>query len=711
LNGSNNVVLFNTNAGSSGRYGYGMEAMGAQAVYNNILLQATNSPSAGPGLAYGRGPVASMSNNTVQGFFGGAYIVNEGLGGGAGLDDTPASLTGNVTGPNVTPFASVAPSVSPAGGNQSYPLTVTLNDPGFSSGSLPLANTGIWYTTDGSTPVPGSGAAQRLDSGGTFVLPAAATVKAVGMWGAANQPASYPSGYGFVPSNVVTITYAASGAIKRSAGVADSSISPTGKIAGAAGAAAGVPAGASSTTLESVAITPSQPVVGIGSSTQLKAVATLSDGSIKDVTADFGWQSSDARSITADASGTVAGLASGQAVISGSYQGQQASVPASSAIGEVDWSGPLVITAGGTYSGNWQSTDSKTPAVMVATTDPVTIENSHIRSTSALITTSVAGSKLTVRNTAGVALNAGVKGQPNGTFLEVTSPARLDVENNYMENTQGGVIVHGFAGNREGDQTIVIRANRARNLNGMLSDGNGGYLPGESSNLTHAHFIQFDTVHSVPGVDVGWNEVINYPGLSLVEDNIDIYRSGGTANQPLEIHDTFIQGAYPYKAAQDAYRGGGIKTEGSPDDSAQDAPAFNSIHDNQVVGTVNYGIEFAAGHDNIAANNRVISSGLLSDGTKIAAQGVGLANGGVSGASANMYNNTMRDNLVGWTCWKSSCAQGGYRKDQFFPGSPADYESNSVVATRQITFNMENNEYQVWLNKLSAAAVTVGPAF
>jgi hypothetical protein len=24
---------------------------------------------------------------------------------------------------------------------------------------------------------------------------------------------------------------------------------------------------------------------------------------------------------------------------------------------------------------------------------------------------------------------------------------------------------------------------------------------------------------------------------------------------------------------------------------------------------------------------------------------------------------------------------------------------------------MENNEYQVWLNKLSAAAVSVGPAF
>src|SRR6202035_3843127 len=124
---------------------------------------------------------------------------------------------------------------------------------------------------------------------------------------------------------------------------------------------------------------------------------------------------------------------------------------------------------------------------------------------------------------------------------------------------------------------------------------------------------------------------------SLVDDNIDVYRSSGTPNQPLEIHDTYIQGAYAYRAAQDAYDGGGIKTDAKAGDTAQKVPAFNSIHDNQVVGTTNYGIQFAAGHDNVAANNRVISSGLLADGTKIAAQGVALVNGAPAGASASMY--------------------------------------------------------------------------
>ena len=702
LIGSNNVILFNS--APSGRYGYGMEAMGITATYDNELLQAGNWSSSAQGMAWGRGPVAHMDNNTVCGGFSG-YIGDEGFGAGV------PTLSGNATGSTCSAVTSAAPTVSPSPGPQSFPLTVTLTDAGYSSGSQPLGNTGIWYTTDGSTPVPGSGTAQYLASGGTFVLNSAASVKAVGMWGAANQPTSYAAGYGFVPSSVVTATYSSSGSVKRPGGTANVSNSATENTASAGSAAAELPTGnrAATAELESVAISPSQPAVAIGKTTQLKATATFTDGSVKDITAEFGWTSSDARTMTANASGTLTGLATGQAVVSGNYQGRQASVSAASAIGEVEWSSPIVISQGGTYSGNWQSTDANTPAVTVATTAPVIIENSHIRSAGSLIKTSVAGTDLTVRNSLAVAANAAVKGQPNGVFLEVASPVRLDVENNYIENAQGGVIVHGYAGNRDGQQTIVIRSNRARNMNGLLSDGNGDYLPGEGANQTQARFIQFDSVQSVPGVDVGWNEVINYPGRSLAGDNIDIYRSGGTANQPLEIHDTYIQGAYPYKAAKDAYTGGGIKTDAKAGDSAQEVPAFNNIHDNQVVGTTSYGIQFAAGHDNIASNNRVIASGLLADGTKIAAQDVGLANGGV--ASASIYNNAMRDNLVGWTCWKSSCAQEGYRRDQSFPTSPEDYSTNTVVTAPRITLDTENNEYQVWMNKMSAAGITVGPSF
>ena len=648
----------------------------------------------------------TFNNNTTYvgastGTFGMANTNSE-----DGPDFTPSS-SGNVNVDSSTgTITSVAPVLSVSGS------TVTISNTNVSTpnGSNPGrdSNTTFWCTTDGSTPVPGShgtpywaGAASQ--TAGTIATTGSGTAKCIGMWGAPNQPYSYDSGYGYVPSAVVSATYSAPAVAKPPAAKVSSAVTGTDTIAPTEAAANGAAAAAEVT---SVAVVPAQATVAIGSTTQLKAIATFSDGSTKDITANFAWTSSDTRTITANSSGLLSGLATGKATITGSYQGRQASVPAVSTIGQVDWSSPIVITEAGTYSGNWQSTDGKTPAVTVATTAPVVIENSHISSVAGLIKTSVAGADLTVRNSVGLAVNPAVKGQANGVFLDASSPARLDVENNYVENAGGGVLVHGYSGNRDGQQTIVIRANRARNLNGLLSDGNGGYMPGEGSNHSVSRFIELDKVQAVPGIDVGWNEVINYPGHSLVADNIAVKSSGGTPNQPLEIHDTYIQGAYPYSAAQADYQGGGIKTEGSPNDSAQQAPAFNSIHDNQVVGTVNYGIEFTAGHDNIAANNRVISSGVLADGTRIAAQHVGMANGD----GGNIYNNSMHDNLIGWACWNSACSQSGYRKDQSFPASPGDYSTNSVLAAQPITPEMENNEYQIWLNKMASAGIAVGPA-
>jgi hypothetical protein len=685
---NNNVLLANIKPAGS-YIAYAIEWWGNGAQANNDVIQGYWAN----GIVWGQGGGPWQVENTIiEGPYmsggEGCSVCNE----NEGATTTPTQ-SGNTVSTTVTPVTSTAPTISPAGGAISGATTVTLANSG--------TNHSVYYTTDGSTPTTSS----TLYTGSFSVNPGT-TVHAIGMWGQGANPTSYPSGYGYVPSSVVTASYTSASAVKHPGANVRSALSRTDTVAPQQAAAA-----ATGAELTSVAVVPAQAAVAIGSATQLKAIATFSDGSTRDVTASFAWTSSDTRTITASSSGLVSGLATGKATITGSYQGRQISVPAVSTIGQVDWSGPIVITEAGAYSGNWRSTDGKTPAVTVATTAPVVIENSHISSTAGLIKTSVAGADVTVRNSLGFAVNSAVKGQANGVFLDASSPARLDVENNYVENAGGGVLVHSYSGKRDGQQTIVIRANRARNLNGLLSDGKGGYLPGVGSNQSVSRFIELDKVQSVPGIDVGWNEVINYPGHSLVADNIAVKQSSGTANQPLEIHDTYIQGAYPYNAAQTDYAGGGIKTEGSPNDSAEQAPAFSSIHDNQVVGTENYGIKFTAGHDNTAANNRVISSGMLADGTRLAAQHVGMANGEVNGASASMYNNTMHDNLIGYACWNSSCSQSGYRKDQSFPASPADYSTNSVLAAQPITPAMENGEYQIWLNKTASAGIAVGPAF
>ena len=135
----------------------------------------------------------------------------------------------------------------------------------------------------------------------------------------------------------------------------------------------------------------------------------------------------------------------------------------------------------------------------------------------------------------------------------------------------------------------------------------------------------------------------------------------------------------------------------------QTASAFNSVYNNQIVGTVNMGIEFGAGHDNVAYNNTVISSGLLSNGTKIPAQNVGVNIYDVYGNIENgtMYNNDMYGNTVGWMCWAARCAWDGYRNDEYFPDNNSDYYTNQSISANPIALQAESGEYSAWQQKVS----------
>jgi hypothetical protein len=116
------------------------------------------------------------------------------------------SQTGNVLDTTLATLVSQAPSISPASQSISSPITVTLTDAGLSSSTAgPSGHTSIYYTLNGSTPTTsstfcGTGSCSLSVSPG-------ATIKYIGMWGARNQPKSYPAGYGFTPSAVQTATY------------------------------------------------------------------------------------------------------------------------------------------------------------------------------------------------------------------------------------------------------------------------------------------------------------------------------------------------------------------------------------------------------------------------------------------------------------------------------------------------------------------------
>ena len=375
---------------------------------------------------------------------------------------------------------------------------------------------------------------------------------------------------------------------------------------------------------------------------------------------------------------------------------------------------PIVITAGGTYSGTWESFDPNVPAVSIQTSAPVIIENSIIRGRGDLIRSSFTHNKITVRNTSGFGLNPNVYGESPGRFFDVENFDSATITDCYLEGT-AGIYMLNYAGNRTTSQSIKILDNEAKNIDGRMSNGAGGWIDfnertGKRKRSTTEEgadlrqFVQFDKVLNVPGIEIAWNQVINEPGNSRVEDNINIYKSSGTPSSPIIIHNNYIQGAYTIKPWQDdtsdgtynydwGFSGGGILLGDGVGSTAASDPAYIKVFDNQVVSTTNYGIAIAAGHDMEFFNNRVVSSGRLPDGRVIANQNVGIYVWDSYGiGSKRFYNNISHDNLVGWV-------QGSGRNDWWSP-DPSTVNSNTRWPGA-ITLATEAAEFALWQSKLA----------
>lgn len=72
----------------------------------------------------------------------------------------------------------------------------------------------------------------------------------------------------------------------------------------------------SAATLKSIAVTPTNPSIGVGVTLKLTATGTFSDGTVADVTASATWSSSNPAALTVDATGTAQALSAGTSLVS-----------------------------------------------------------------------------------------------------------------------------------------------------------------------------------------------------------------------------------------------------------------------------------------------------------------------------------------------------------------------------------------------------------
>ncbi|MGD0460896.1 MAG: PA14 domain-containing protein [Tepidisphaeraceae bacterium] len=366
----------------------------------------------------------------------------------------------------------------------------------------------------------------------------------------------------------------------------------------------------------------------------------------------------------------------------------------------------ITIDSGGIYVGSWENTAADSTTVTIATTQPVTIDDSIIRGAGLLIHNTIAGAQLTVEDSSGYGLNPNVAGVSKGDFLYALDAASVDVEHNLVDNVGGyGIDVRGFVGT--GSQTIKILYNQIENADGRYSNGSGGY---EDAGDPTPHAIILSNIQSVPGIEIGWNQIINQPGQSYVNDVINIYDTSGTAASPIQVHDNYIDGLYSPDPDTTYDSGSGIITDG---ETGSSETAYVDIHDNQVVATGNGGICIAAGHDVSIYDNRVISSGILPDGNSFYSSYVGMyiQDYMSGGSSANFHNDIAYNNVAAWMSPPHSIANTGsaaYENNYvFLNGSASGSYNNTSLGTA--TQAMESAEYTTWQAKLVSNNVTVGP--
>ncbi|MCC3158532.1 Ig-like domain-containing protein [Hymenobacter sp. 15J16-1T3B] len=364
----------------------------------------------------------------------------------------------------------------------------------------------------------------------------------------------------------------------------------------------------------------------------------------------------------------------------------------------VSFQGPINITQGGTYTGNYRSNDSSTPAVTISTTQPVVLQNCIIASASDLIRAG-GGSNVTIRNSQGYGLTPTMDNVPRGRFIVISDGRNLVVENNYLDHTCG-IVVYRWTGNGSTSETVRVRYNQATNIDGRFRNQISG-----SAQEYNGSFIGFNTVQGVANMEVAFNQVINTPNESSTGDIINFYNASGTASSPVRVHDNFIKGAYPYPATSTSYSGTGMTTDGDGS-SPSTTTAYVEAYNNQFLATSNASMNIAAGHDNYYHDNRLITSSYFPDGSPMRAVYAATSIFNSYQMPSNVFfGNRVENNTIGFRSVGYNIPYPDRHDLSYGNCTPC---TGTTHLPNPITLATEDNEFVLWQQKLQQNGITIG---
>jgi hypothetical protein len=370
---------------------------------------------------------------------------------------------------------------------------------------------------------------------------------------------------------------------------------------------------------------------------------------------------------------------------------------------DIVYSGPLVITKGGTYTGNYRSTDSKTPAVWIWTEEPVTITGCNIQAAGNGIHFGGHGNAtVTYNNIFGITPSGS---ENKGRAIYCYQPESVIAEHNTIENTGGGVFLDQFDPSRP-PKKVLIRYNSLKNMDKRKADQND-----LSNGQSHMAGIMLSDQRGLGGAEIAWNQIINEPGKSWTEDCINMFNSGGTSSSHLVIHDNYIFGAYPWPVSSDKFSGSGITVDGDPGHNTfETVSQYIDVYSNQVLSTCNALMNIAAGHDIKYYGNTMISAGKYPDGSPGGFFWGGFCIWDASNVGPGVFvNNSIENNTVAYVrpgVNNPFPNRQDYVRDSKTPAY-VDYTKNAFLPN-PITVATEQAELPKWQKKLSDNKIAIG---
>jgi hypothetical protein len=139
-------------------------------------------------------------------------------------------------------------------------------------------------------------------------------------------------------------------------------------------------------------------------------------------------------------------------------------------------------------------------------------------------------------------------------------------------------------------------------------------------------------------------------------------------------------------------------SDGTTNSAATD-PGYVHAYNNIVSETSNYGIAINAGHDDLITNNIVIATGTLPNGTKIAAQNVGIYIW--NGAGDPYFNNNQSyGNTIDWM------GPSG-RNDAWYPDGSGQLNDDTRLAAN-MTLAVEASYFASWAQRVALGDYSIG---